>query len=1031
MNTTNNISAGTGRKMRFTTALDPDSVQPYDQTTEDFLRYAQEYSKYLQYFNEDNEPDGDWSQFPGNRDELEEMARYLDEPESFDEVQRERFSRPHVALFLCFLGLLRHAQKEFNRLPKRHLDYYYREVLRLDPRPARPDSVHVLFTLGKAVKQYLLPSGTALNAGADEEGKTLTYITEHSLFINLAKVVQIKNLYRNDGKLYSSIAPVQLTAPPDPGVELKRWKTFGSMEAGNEVQLGLFIASPLLMLSEGPRKIKMTFQFGQVTVERLLDLFKKIRVFASRADGMMELPAGKLTAKPANETDPVTFLVELGNDDPAIEPLKAAQAGFPASQWPIIKLVLTDPDKAKGIVLKGMKLSVEVTELTKLIATNTQGSLNTTKPFEPFGPDPLIGTEFRLTHPELIAKRPDSITLNLIWAGGIPNLGSYYQTSAEVGIHPKNSQNDIADFLKNTGLVKFQLIESPKSNSVDLFTGSLFAIAKNEISNNNLPQPTIPPAEITEDNITQYRHLNLTLTGDGFLLEKYPSLQNKLSVLAAGETPTVNATVAGAKTTYEVGGLKWTRINLPQVYIPKLKTISLSYTASAADTDNNQIQLYTMHPFGYAGPVSLANNGFQVSQPYSNDGELYFGIEGLEPPQNLSLLLKLSEGSAEPEAPAAKVTWSYLSDNQWLPSMTAETPPSPFILSDDSNGLLQSGIIRFSVPSGFKPDSTIMPPGLFWLRATVSPVNKDVKTVTDGLACTDAVSDLLAVHTQAVKTIFRNNNNSEAHLQQPLKPLAITELAVGVPEIDKIIQPYTSFGGRPGENDLSYYTRVSERLRHKNRALSIWDYERLVLENFPGIYKVKCVCAEDDPGLVTLVVIPDIKLQRPFAPFEPKAPVNTLREIESFLQEKSPAYAEIKVINPKYTIVQVNVDVRFCTGCDPGYYINVLQEALRQHLSPWAYEEGADIEFDQTIYAGAIAWFIEKLPYVDFITGLRLYLLKDGRVDAGTGNNLELSTDSNAIWVSAREHLIRVIETDIVNFGIGTMRLEYDFEIAK
>ena len=36
-----------------------------------------------------------------------------------------------------------------------------------------------------------------------------------------------------------------------------------------------------------------------------------------------------------------------------------------------------------------------------------------------------------------------------------------------------------------------------------------------------------------------------------------------------------------------------------------------------------------------------------------------------------------------------------------------------------------------------------------------------------------------------------------------------------------------------------YYTRVSERLRHKNRAIQLWDYEHLILQNFPHLYRVK------------------------------------------------------------------------------------------------------------------------------------------------------------------------------------------------
>ncbi len=56
--------------------------------------------------------------------------------------------------------------------------------------------------------------------------------------------------------------------------------------------------------------------------------------------------------------------------------------------------------------------------------------------------------------------------------------------------------------------------------------------------------------------------------------------------------------------------------------------------------------------------------------------------------------------------------------------------------------------------------------------------------------------------------------------------------------------------------------RTGERVRHKNRATVHWDYERLVLERFPKVFKVKCFAsmAGDTlgprPGGVLVVVIP-------------------------------------------------------------------------------------------------------------------------------------------------------------------------------
>ncbi len=1027
-------SDGTSRQMRFIPALDPDLVKPFDYTTVDLLQYAQAYSKFVKYYNDNNEPAGDWSQLLGDPDDannlksLTEMARYLDDPASVSDRQKEKFSRPHVALFLSFLGLMRHAQHEFNRLPKRHLKFYYNEVLGLRPEPARPDSVNVLFSISEDTDQFFLKAGTALNAGEDEEDKPLTYITDHSLLINHARVSQIQNLFcdQTTKKLYAAVAPARLTAAPDPAVELDRWKTFGSKVTGKEVQRGLGIASPLLMLTEGERKIIIEFNLETKDKEQLQDTFNRALFYASSVNGMINLPNGVFEIQDLSQSNSnVKYSLSLTNTAVAIEPLQSVLPGYPPCPWPIINIVWANPELVSALKLAALTITVQVKGLTKLIASNTQGPLDVTKPFEPFGNEPLIGTAFRLTHRELIDKRPDTIKLYTGWAGGIPALKDYYQTYLEVG-----KAAGVEPVFTNlvTGQVSVNLSEPDQNNNVQLFAGSLFDINISPIPKTNLTPPLNAAGEIAPDKINQYRHLNMVLEGDGFMQEKYGLLQNKLSNLSAkNDAPKVTARTTTEGTTYTVTGLEWSKKTLPPPYVPKLISISIDYTASVSDTDIGQIQVFALHPFGYTGPHSASDKEV-LAHPYSNDGELYIGIEGLQPPQNLSVLLQLSEGSAEPEAPEAKLSWSCLQDNNWVGGLDKESS-GPLILSDDSNGLLQSGIIRFSFPSGLTTGSTIMPPGLLWLRAIVSSKRQAVLPPSI-YQSTDAVSDLLAVHTQAVQATFQNNDNAHTHSLHPLKPLSITELAEDVPAIDKVIQPYSSYGGRPSENDLEYNTRVSERLRHKNRALSNWDYERLVLENFQGIHKTKCNWAHKEPGLVSMVVVPNIRLQHPFAPFEPKAPVKTLREIENFLQAKAPPFVEVKVSNPGYSIIQLKFQVKFKKGSDPGYYVNVLQEELKKFLSPWAYDEGADMEFDQTIYSGGIAYFIEQQYYVDFIASLELFRFRNGKKEDSSKYALS-NHDRSAIWVSAQEHYISVIKTDTPDYGIGAMRVEYDFQLAE
>ena len=81
---------------------------------------------------------------------------------------------PHFALYLAFLRQFGGAQAALNELPVRHRDYYYRQVLLLQPKPAVPDTAYVAFTAAPQ-SSVSLPAGTRLSAGKDAAAGKATY----------------------------------------------------------------------------------------------------------------------------------------------------------------------------------------------------------------------------------------------------------------------------------------------------------------------------------------------------------------------------------------------------------------------------------------------------------------------------------------------------------------------------------------------------------------------------------------------------------------------------------------------------------------------------------------------------------------------------------------------------------------------------------------------------------------------------------------------------------------------------------------
>jgi hypothetical protein len=95
------------------------------------------------------------------------------------------------AFLLAVLELLETPTLLLNTLPTRHRALYYYDLLGFTRRAALPDTVAVSFTLLRNQPDYLLVAGTALDAGPDESGNALTYLTDRNLLITSQELSQV------------------------------------------------------------------------------------------------------------------------------------------------------------------------------------------------------------------------------------------------------------------------------------------------------------------------------------------------------------------------------------------------------------------------------------------------------------------------------------------------------------------------------------------------------------------------------------------------------------------------------------------------------------------------------------------------------------------------------------------------------------------------------------------------------------------------------------------------------------------------
>jgi hypothetical protein len=404
-----------------------------------------------------------------------------------------------------------------------------------------------------------------------------------------------------------------------------------------------------------------------------------------------------------------------------------------------------------------------------------------------------------------------------------------------------------------------------------------------------------------------------------------------------------------------------------QPWTPIISNMSIDYTAVAGPDNIDLIHLYP-----YDGTYKQVELKLQptVFAPFCDEGTLFLGLQNLVPGSNVNILFQLAEATSDSESDPQTVYWYYLADNKWT-----ELRPGFEVIDDATDNLTRSGIIKFSFPNNISSGNTVMPQNLYWIKATV-PQNSG------------AVSELISVYAQAMSATFTNQPaNDKLRLSTPLAAGSVSKLSVPDSNIKQVSQPGPGFGGTAQEiQGPAYYLRVSELLRHKGRAIQKFDYERLALQEFPELFKVKCINHSfalnannyvNDfpvaPGYVLLAVIPDLNILQAGNSFEPKVPVSILEDIETKMRARSSPFVRFRAMNPRYEKMKFCITVQLMPDKDPIYFPEKLKEDLREFLAPWAVGKYDKLSFGECVNKSDIVNFIETLEYVDYIVELLMF----------------------------------------------------------
>lgn len=860
---------------------------------------------------------------------------------------------PHYSLFIAFIKLFAHEQDALNTYTKRHLDFYYKEVLELVNKAPEPDSAHLVFELQKPVSEHRLLKDTLFKGGKDiVTGKDISYALTDEVVFNKSVVSKLYStqIIQVNNKDFLKASPVA-NSDDGQGAKLisadKSWFTFGDRKKIKNAKTGFAIASNTLFLNEGARAITITAEFAApVPAPSSYNL----NCFTAQYTGKKKWVDPVNPVKVTISGPQLIFSLSLNADEPALVPYdETVHAQNLELALPVLKIYL-DQDVNNAIpytllcnkTLSRVSVEVDVTGVKDLMLSHDGGAIDASKPFKPFGDFPGTGAAFYIGNREIFQKKLSSLEINTDWK--TPSVGPVLNTSAfylwRGDWHGLNmTTNALADTISFSG-----------SN---IFNPAAMNFEKNE--------------RLTANSLEGF--LRVHLNDDQYSLANHlinisSALSNGTKISSNGADPPVfSVTVAATPVPKEI----------------VLNALSLSYNAivdlslTTVSPSGNDLFLH-LGPFGFSQVNDALLDVSDEAEPAAvtllqdvrNEGELFIGFENAAEKMVLNILFQVAEGSSNPQRDVEELHWYYLAANNNWKLFKKEN------VIDRTENFSISGIVTVTLPADISNQDSLLGKGLHWIKVAAHPH-------------TDAVCKMILIRAQAARVQLLQDEGNQIEFRQVLPASTISKLVVSDGAVKKIEQPFDSFDGRLRETDDHFYVRVSERLRHKQRAITIWDYEHIILEKYQKIFKVKClnhsgfytknateIFCENFPGHVSIITIPDLKHNTNINPLRPYTPVGLLKQIENYLKTITSPFVNLHVKNPQFEEIQLDFKVKFYENLSESFYLQLLNTEIEQFLCPWAFDSKVEITFGGKVYKSALLNFVEERPYVDFVTCFKM-----------------------------------------------------------
>jgi hypothetical protein len=916
--------------------------------------------------------------------------------------------KAHVGLLFAFLELFKHSITDLNTLTQKHLNLYFKQILKLKHLKASSTKIFISIKINENIDFLNVQSKSVLKVGQMDNGEDILFDIDENIELNNIELSHISTFFLSENKLFDHQSRFNLisglyskihASSQDEVNSFNSNKTYFSSLGEEQLflrnedmnmekaSIGFMLASPVLLLSKSDRTIDVDFKFTIDSIKYLSDLIIDIAQNKSTSEEVVfdeiffnafqiaytseEEWTSVLNYKVISPEDWSTGIIRvsfmLDKTFPGITAYNSDIHNINiVSSLPILKFKLNQDSFynpysfLNSMELYQIDLNVKVENLKNFNCYVNNEEIDIKSEFEIFGVTPKKGSNMVLGTEELFNKKIKELSIGWKYENLISideNLEDYYK-EYDLGI-----KNDTFK-VKISALSNFKYSTSENSELVyDLFDETKEGVLKNQKSLNSInvnalqikPNYKLKSSDLEEfsnDLETGYLKIELVEPKFAFGTDLYDKVFNKITQKSLQVKPSKPG----------IDMLKFPN----EPYAPSISDLSINYRAHSTLIFNQSLfsendfeeenSFYLISPFGVENTFSknsISKN--TIVESFNYEGELLLGFNTIKQSFQLNLLFEIVKSENQNYEFSRKLDWYYSSAEGWKLFNDSD------ILYDQTMNLMKTGVLSLKAPSDILAKKNELNDSNIFIKACSK--NK-----------TNQFSMIRSIRTNSVSASEILNNLYESDSKH-IPPYSVEGFLNSIEGVINTEQHLGSIKGNNKESDMDFYIRSSELLRHKNRPITKWDFEKFILSKFTWLSNVKCYSINQENGQLNIQLLCLKKIEEHENIDNIKLSSAEKNQIKSYLQNYTSPFSKIEIINPVFEDLWIKCKVLF-KNISNGKGIQKLHIDFFNFICSWLFNPSEKNKIGVKIKKLDIINFLNERPYISFITGISLIHIK-------------------------------------------------------